>query len=442
MTHGMDGESDGESDLEERAARLFRRIPMYQTTTRMARRPFFVEFAGGPKAGKTTTLERLDKLLRRSGFRVRVISELASTSPLRAKLHVYFNLWTMTKAISQILESMERAEHIVLIDRGLFDALCWMDWHLSAGRMTTADYNIIANFLRLHGLRRLTDMVFVLTTEPEAALDREVSGQLTRRPGGIMNPTTLLDINQSIHRARQRYASDFTFVDIDTTDPDPRPTLNRMANITFDALEQFLESILVLPRELVDYLPDAGLVTDRETIRRFLAAIGQSGDFVDRRVAEESEEYVQPIPIAYFWHDGDLLVLRRTERDQSHRMHEKCTVWAGGHIRLDDGGEDPIQAALAREVEEELYLSELPELEVVGLVRDDSSPRSRMHVGIVHRAVLQGPIALAMDGQDFTEFRGGSVTVHLVGPDGIGGYANRMEPWSRTILEEHLRWPT
>ena len=439
----MSSSMEGESAVEIRAIDLFSRLPTYQTTTRMTRRPFFVEFAGGPKAGKTTAIERLDKLLRRSGFRVRVIPELASSSPLRAKHHVYFNWWTMSRAISHILESVESNEHIVLIDRGLFDALCWMDWFVSAGRMTAAEYATVSDFLRLHRLRRLTDLVFVLTAEPETALDREVSGHLTRRSGGIMNHTTLGHLNGSIHRARQRYTGDFKFIDVDTTRAEPVPTLERMANITLDALEQFLELILVVPRGLVDALalPRAGLVTDPGKVHQFLDAVRLEGQFIDRNSAESSQQYVQPIPIAYFWHDDRLLLLQRREANRYSRMHGKCTVWAGGHIRRDDGGEDPILAALAREVEEELYLSELPDLEVVGLVLDDSSPRSRIHIGIVHRVVLERPtVAWAMDGRDLTEFRGGSVTPHLVGAGGIASYTTQLEEWSRTIVHDHLGW--
>src|SRR5215471_3400419 len=128
---GADGsgrDSDARIEhVEARARELYNRLPTYQTTIRTTRRPFFVEFAGTPKAGKTAGMEALDRLLRRNDFRVRMISERAGASPLRAKHHVFFNISTVSDTISRILESLDRNDHFVFIDRGLFDSLCWLD---------------------------------------------------------------------------------------------------------------------------------------------------------------------------------------------------------------------------------------------------------------------------------------------------------------------------
>jgi len=442
---GADGsgrDSDARIEhVEARARELYNRLPTYQTTIRTTRRPFFVEFAGTPKAGKTAGMEALDRLLRRNDFRVRMISERAGASPLRAKHHVFFNISTVSDTISRILESLDRNDHFVFIDRGLFDSLCWLDWFLTAGRITADEYAAVSGFLRIPRLRRLTDLVFVLTADPETALEREVSGQLTRRPGGIMNPTTLSQLNRSVSNVRRLYANEFLFVDIDTTHADLSGTLERMAHRTLDGLEQFLDFVFVVRRQDVGYLPDAGFVADPQIIDQFLAAIRSSGRFVDRRIAEADHELVQPVPIAYFWHEGRLFLLRRSELDVQNPMHEKWTVWAGGHIRREDEGEDLVQAALERETEEELYLRNVPDPRVVGLVLDNSRPRSRLHVGVVHRVDLDQSVARAMERRRFTEPNGRSLTLELVGPDQIGRYADEMEAWSRAILKSHLRWP-
>ncbi|MDI6794689.1 MAG: hypothetical protein QME81_17790, partial [bacterium] len=66
-----------------------------------------IEFAGVPKAGKTTTLNQLYAFLKRCGFRVEVVVERASVCPIRDKKHANFNVWTACTTLSQILEKTQ-----------------------------------------------------------------------------------------------------------------------------------------------------------------------------------------------------------------------------------------------------------------------------------------------------------------------------------------------
>src|SRR5215471_4860439 len=181
--------------LEARAKEVLRLLPSQPSSDQAVRRPFVLEFAGTPKAGKTTTVDRLELLLRRNDYRVRVLKESAGASPLKSKNDPRFNIWTAVTMLGQVLEALDRDDHIVIIDRGVFDALCWMEWFKSAGRIALEEHRDIERFLCLPRLRRLVDLVFVLTVDPATALEREFAGQLTRRQGQIMNLTTLRDLN-------------------------------------------------------------------------------------------------------------------------------------------------------------------------------------------------------------------------------------------------------
>ena len=57
-----------------------------------ARKPVVMEFAGVPKAGKTSTLGQVQAFLKRCGFRVEVVVERASICPIRDKKHASFNV--------------------------------------------------------------------------------------------------------------------------------------------------------------------------------------------------------------------------------------------------------------------------------------------------------------------------------------------------------------
>jgi predicted NUDIX family phosphoesterase/thymidylate kinase len=444
LTNPTDDDNEARiARIEQHAQQVLGPFAARQTTSRMSRRPFFVEFAGTPKAGKTTALDMMDRILRRNRYRVRVVTERASTSPLRNKHDPLYNIWTAAATLTQIVESQDRDDHIVLIDRGIFDALCWMEWFRSNRSLSRQEYGTITDFLRLPRIRRLTDLVFVLTASPEAALNREVAGQLTSRHGGIMNHATLHELDDAIDVAVERHGGDFTHMQVDTTETDQIAALEQMAHLTLDALDRFRQSVLVLPKAKVRYLPSTGFVSNRSTIKRFLADIARRGDFMTRDDAEARPDCLQPIPIAYFLHQDRLFVFRRSEQEASHRLHGKYIVWAGGHVRRDDAGDDQVGDALLREIQEELYIPASLEPEVVGLVLDDSSPRSRLHVGVVHRIRVDEPtLAMAMDRRLFIELRGSSsMTSQLIGAGDVPAVWPEMEEWSRLIIREHLRWP-
>jgi predicted ATPase len=91
-----------------------------------------IEFAGAPKAGKTTTLSTLQAFLKRCGFKVEVVIERASVCPIRDKKHANFNIWTACTTLAQILEKTqhqhERNPHpdspeVLILDRGFLTRL-------------------------------------------------------------------------------------------------------------------------------------------------------------------------------------------------------------------------------------------------------------------------------------------------------------------------------
>ena len=101
-----------------------------------------------------------------------------------------------------------------------------------------------------------------------------------------MNEPTLHDLNQSIHDAVGLHRDNFHLVEINTSDGDQISDLERMSLTILDSLEQFLETVLVVPKASVGYLPAAGYVSDRSTIAQFLNDVEMHGRFVERADAE------------------------------------------------------------------------------------------------------------------------------------------------------------
>src|SRR2546422_10700693 len=95
------------------------------------RKPVVIEFAGTPKAGKTTSLGKLHAFLKRCGFKVEILVERASMCPILDKKHSNFNVWTACTTLSQVLEKTQSPPRpddpdILILDRGLFDSICWL----------------------------------------------------------------------------------------------------------------------------------------------------------------------------------------------------------------------------------------------------------------------------------------------------------------------------
>ncbi len=408
---------------------LARRLACTRKTGR-PERPFFIELAGTPRAGKTTAVTALARALMATGLRVATVTERAAECPISDKRHPFFNIWTSCSTLTEVLEAQDRSADFVLIDRGLFDAACWMDWYRKMGHLNAAEHRAIERFLLLPLWAKAIDLVLVMTAQPPVAMEREFAAKAAQGPSQIMNDSTLRAFNSSVHPLRARLRRDFSLVHVDTSRATPDEVLRCLLEA---ALARFLErspaeSVLVVPREEVADLPsEPGFVPAGEVVTRFLAAVHQHGRFVDRRIAEAEPQLIQPIPVAYLQYRDRLLVVPRHGSNGPNGQATTRAVWVGGHVRDTDGEDrDPIGVGLLRELEEEVHLSGLPPPPLVGLVLDGQGDQPRTHVGLVHRVRLDGSVVRTLPGE-------------LVDVQSMASYFESLEPWSRRIVADHLR---
>lgn len=165
-----------------------------QTAIKLLRKsdlPFVVEFAGLPRSGKTTCVESLADLLKRSGCKTGRITERASTCPISNKLRPDFNAWTLTSYIKQFLELKDSGTEIIVSDRGPFDAIAWLRFMMNTKRCTQELFNELSNCAhsKLWWSHQLAILVFKLTTD--MILRREKIRRLSRREGTIIRKEPL-----------------------------------------------------------------------------------------------------------------------------------------------------------------------------------------------------------------------------------------------------------
>jgi predicted NUDIX family phosphoesterase len=155
-----------------------------------------------------------------------------------------------------------------------------------------------------------------------------------------------------------------------------------------------LEFVLVVPRQrLFDDRYPHGLEVfgpgDRE---RIVGRIREHGFFVERRHAERDPSLKQVIPYAVFEDAGRVFLMRRLGKGGEARLHGKLSVGVGGHINPVDGADDPLDAGLRREIEEEVAVEGGFDATPVGILNDDATAVGAVHFGLVYRVRPRGAV--------------------------------------------------
>jgi predicted NUDIX family phosphoesterase len=438
------------SELQIRAEGLANRFAFN------SRKPVVIEFAGVPKAGKTTTISQIYAFLKRCGFRVEVVVERASICPIRDKKHSNFNVWTACTTLAQILErTQDPPRHddpqILILDRGLFDSICWLTMMERLARIRPAERQCIENFLTVDDWRKRITAVLVMTTSPEDSMEREKGYLPVETTGSIMNPQVLAQMLAATRENAVRLKRLFRIFEIDTSTGknktgSAQKTAEEVAGIVLDLIEEQLEEeILFIQKEEVRSVFKKKSSLRAEDARTLLEIFQKSGSFKPREVVEADSSKVQALPVVVVRNrSGEILRLRRREKSDSNPLHEKLVIWAGGHVRKEDAHNgDPLKQCALREIQEELRLSlKTEDLEFLGATYADSGGKTSQHVALVFEwRAPTDEVAIALSSAEFFERRGTSLSGQFVGLEELAEevrVAKLSETWSVEILRELL----
>ena len=202
--------------------------------------PLVVEFAGSPKAGKSTNIDIVTHFFKRTGFKVRAPTEGASKRTphhLRRDL-VAFNAWALNYAVSEILVARHDVERndLVVLDRGPFDSLAWMRILKDRGDLSEDEYRRIEQFARHPKWAGLVGRICLFTCKPATSLRREHESKLIERGGMAMNEDMLGKLRAQYESMRDEDQTIRTFA----TDNggNPRDTAGEIADDILDLLEK------------------------------------------------------------------------------------------------------------------------------------------------------------------------------------------------------------
>jgi len=143
------------------------------------------------------------------------------------------------------------------------------------------------------------------------------------------------------------------------------------------------EKVLCVRRD--DIFPDGawhGFVTDH--LDRHQKVIREQHFFMPRSDVENDPSYQQIIPYVVFRNGDRYLLTHRLRASSERRLRKQYSLGVGGHINPGDlEGGDPIQDGLKREWQEEVVYEGRFEARLLGLLNDESSPVSKVHLGVV-----------------------------------------------------------
>ncbi|MDQ7813668.1 hypothetical protein, partial [Brevundimonas sp.] len=207
-------------------------------------RPIVIEFCGTPKAGKTSCISSLAIFLKRNGFKVHVLTERAGNCPIRNKFDPNFNIWTGCSALmelSEILSNRPSDFDVIIMDRGIFDAVCWFNWQFVHDKLDEEHYErFLEFFLAPHWADRV-DLIYALTADARTSLEREYANLLTRKRGTVMNDSVLGDYNLAVESALKRFHTRFKRVEKIDTSGIPQNDVSFLVTIgILDALDDIV----------------------------------------------------------------------------------------------------------------------------------------------------------------------------------------------------------
>jgi len=194
------------------------------------------------------------------------------------------------------------------------------------------------------------------------------------------------------------------------------------------------EMILVVRRALFDQLGAfQGL---NFHIQHFLPALLDRANnfFTARPAAENDPSMKQIIPYVLLVHEERVLHYVRGKKAGEQRLVAKGSIGIGGHMNDHDEGlfaldRAAYDAAVQREVSEELRLGARYTNHVAALLNDDSNEVGRVHLGVVH--------VFRLESDDVQKGEAMITDLQFLDRDQLRARRDAMETWSQ-ICFDHL----
>ena len=188
-----------------------------------------------------------------------------------------------------------------------------------------------------------------------------------------------------------------------------------------------MEHVLVVDRKQLEALlpPEPFTTQNMETIRRFIL---DNHFFMEREKAEYDNTVKQIIPYVVIRQDGKYFLLRRLKKQTETRLHDKLSLGVGGHINpTEEEADDPLEAGLLRELDEEAAVETVSSLRAVGFLNENNGGVSDYHAALVCLLEAEGQVTV----RETEKMSGSWATVQEL--QEVFPY---LETWSQIVVEQ------
>lgn len=194
------------------------------------------------------------------------------------------------------------------------------------------------------------------------------------------------------------------------------------------------ERVLVVPASELDRLGRfQGFHADAE---RYLSGLltPELMTFRPRSVVEDDPSWKQIIPYVVIRSQGSVFCYTRGSSQGEARLHRLRSLGVGGHVDEADAegrcGFEAYDAAMRRELDEEVEVLSRGGMSLAGLINDDSTPVGSVHLGVVHLFDLENPLVAPREA--------GLADSAFVPIGELPGAREEFETWSRFCIDELL----
>lgn len=411
------------------------------------KRPIVIEFSGSPKAGKTSCINSLELFLKRNGFTVQIVQERASVCPVSDKQSPMFNLWTACMSLAGLIGTLENKKNqvdVLILDRGIFDALCWFEWLVSISKMEEEQRKKTEQFLLANELVSCIDIVFAFSVQPNISIEREYATLLTDKLGTIMNAKVLgeyLTAMEHTYSTKSKYFHKVFKIDTSCKNQD---------EVGKEVTEATLNTLKYLLMERIGFFSknDALMcVLEKRTVlcHREVKPVLPKLEFNLRSFVEDNDQLLQPIPVAIIANKtkDKVLVIKKNKTAVSSDSPERDRIllYVGGHSRYEDATDLTsndflaiCKTALKREIKEEIGISvALDEIEPF-YIYTPSNESSKKHLAVCFLiCVDEDGLKLHLDSQELVLNKGKSKSGKFL-PLSEFTEESDYEEWSKEIL--------
>lgn len=404
---------------------------------KQARRPYVLEITGTPKAGKTSTIGLVASFFKDCGWRVHVVKERAAECPIPMKGHFFFNTWTTCTMLAEVLDVVDRDIDLVILDRGFFDALVWLELQVGRQQVTSDEARTFEQFVLLERWRRLVDATIVMTVSPAQAMKREQLGRLLPRRGSVMQESALDRFNAALREAREKHGSSFQLEDVDSETENPKEVAAHVLRRVLSRIEEWVDpSISVVSRAVAQdvFGSDQALRWPAGGLERLASSV----QHVKRSVAEADPNLVQLVAGGVAKRDDGVFVFDRAPDQKRVGEYGQHCIWRGGHlVESSESLEKVAKEAVIERFQTNLHLSfdfEPQPLGIVWLDEGDRNPRSAQHLGILFEVrIADENVAQSLEDKEFrTSGRGHPATSRFTKLNGLREM--KLESWSHLMV--------